>query len=415
MNLQEFPEYRPRPPDAPTALDGVRVVEFAHFIAGPFAGTILANFGADVVKVEAPGRGDEFRYYPPGPPELRDQGAPYLWANRNKRSVTLDLKSEAGLAVARDLVRSADVIIENFSGDVMHRFGLDYESCKELKPDIVYCSVSAYGKDGAFAGRLGFDTVAQAESGFFSLNGYADRPGVRAGSPVVDITTALMAANGIMAALHHRTRTGHGQQLQIALYESATLLTGYAPMQHLLCGFEPQRNGNDSPDTSPTAAFMSADRLFYVNCGNDRIYQRLCLEVLERPDLAEHPNLAHRDGRMERRRELFDVLQDIFRTMPWSHWQPRLLKAAIPSAEIRTLPDALRSPEARGLELVSRIPHPVLGWIPHVRLPLRMGETPAVDPRPAPAVGQDTDDVLAATLGYSAERIAALRRAGALG
>ncbi len=415
MTTDEFPEYTPRPAAAPKALDGVRVLEFAHFIAGPFAGTILANFGADVIKVEAPGRGDEFRYYPPAPPELPAEGAPYLWANRNKRSVTLDLKTEGGLAVARDLVRSADVIIENFSGDVMKRFGLDYASCKELRPDVIYCSVSAYGKDGPFAKRLGFDTVAQAESGFFSLNGYADRPGVRAGSPVVDITTALMASNGILAALHHRTQTGEGQQMQIALYESATLLTGYAPLQHLLCGFEPKRNGNDSPDTSPTAAFMSADKLFYVNCGNTKIYQRLCLEVLERPHLVSDPTLAERDGRMARRQELFDILQDIFRTQPWSYWQPRLLKAGIPSAEIRTVPDALRSAEARNLGLVSRIAHPVLGTIPHVRLPLRMEGTPAVDPRPAPALGQDTQDVLAKTLGYDVERIDQLRQAGALG
>ena len=415
MNLDEFPAYAPRPPDAPLALDGVRVVEFAHFIAGPFAGTILANFGADVIKVEAPGRGDEFRYYPPAAPELRDQGAPYIWANRNKRSITLDLKSQDGLAVARDLVRSADVVIENFSGDVMMRFGLDYASCKALKNDIVYCSVSAYGKHGAFAKRLGFDTVAQAESGFFSLNGYADRPGVRAGSPVVDITTASMASNGILAALYHRARTGEGQQLQIALYESATLLTGYAPMQHLLCGFQPQRNGNDSPDTSPTAAFMSSDKLFYVNCGNTKIYQRLCIDVLERPDLANDPTLADRDGRMERRQELFELQQEIFKTRPWAYWQPRLVGASIPSAEIRNLPDALRSPEARSLDLVSRIEHPVLGWIPHVRLPLRMGGTPVADPRPAPSVGENTDEVLAGTLGYGADRIAQLRKGGALG
>ena len=415
MNQDEFPEYTPRQPGAPMALEGVRVVEFAHFIAGPFAATLLANFGADVIKVEAPGRGDEFRYYPPALPEMQDQGAPYIWANRNKRSITLDLKSEEGLSVARDLVNSADVVIENFSGDVMQRFGLDYASCKAIKHDIIYCSVSAYGKDGAFAKRLGFDTVAQAESGFFSLNGYADRPGVRAGSPVVDITTALMASNGILAALNYRARTGQGQQLQIALYESATLLAGYASMQNLLCGFEPQRNGNDSPDTAPTAAFMSADRPFYVNCGNSKIYQRLCIDVLERPDLASDPTLADRDGRMARRQELFDTLQEIFKTKPWAHWQARLAKASVPSAEIRTLPDALRSPEARSLELVTRIPHPVLGWIPHVRLPLRMSETPAADPRPAPSVGQDTDDVLASTLGYGFDRIAQLRKDGALG
>ena len=415
MNLDEFPEYKPRPAGAPKALDGVRVIEFAHFIAGPFAGTILANFGADVIKIEAPGRGDEFRYYPPGPPQLPDQGAPYLFANRNKRSITLNLKTPEGLAVARDLVKSADVIIENFSGDVMARFGLDYASCKAMNPGIVYCSISAFGKDGAFAKRLGFDTVAQAESGFFSLNGYADRPGVRAGSPVVDITTALMTSNGILAALHHRSRTGEGQQMQIALYESATLLTGYAPMQHLLCGFEPGRNGNTSPDTQPTAQFMAADKPFYINCGNDRIYQRLCSDVLERPDLCVHPHFSKRELRMEHRDELYDTLQAVFGTQPWSYWQERLLKAQVPSAEIKTVPDALRSEEARSLDLVSRVPHPKLGSIPHVRLPLRMEGTPSVDPLPAPSVGENTDDVLANTLGYDTARIAALRAAGGLG
>ena len=415
MNLDEFPEYKPRPADAPTALDGVRVIEFGHFIAGPLAATMLANFGADVIKVEAPGRGDEFRYYPPADPQLRDQGAPYIWANRNKRSITLDMKTAQGLATARDLVAGADVVIENFSGDVMKRFGLDYVSCKALKADIVYCSISAYGKEGAFASRLGFDTVAQAESGFFSLNGYADRPGVRAGSPVVDITTALMASNGVLAALNHRSRTGEGQQVRIALYESATLVAGYASMQHLLCGFEPQRNGNTSPDTSPTAQFMSADKPFYLNCGNSKIYQRLCIDVLERPDLASDPVFSDRHGRMEKQQELNDILQDLFVKQPWAYWQERLVRNSIPSAEIRTLPDALRSPEARSLELVSRIPHPVLGSIPHVRLPLRMDGTPVVDPLPAPCVGQDTEDVLARTLGYDTDRIAQLRKVGALG
>jgi len=415
MKLEEFPLYSPRPDDKPLALQNVRVVEFAHFIAGPFAGTLLANHGADVIKIEAPGRGDEFRYYPPAHSELPEQGAPYLWANRNKRSVALDLKTEEGLAVAKDLVRESDVVIQNFSSEVMRRFGLDFESCKALRDDIIYCSISAYGPTGPSSKRLGFDTVAQAESGFFSLNGYRDRPGVRAGSPVVDITTALMAANGILVALHHRDRTGQGQEMQIALYESATLLTGYATMQHLLCGFDPQRNGNDSPDTSPTAAFMASDRPFYINCGNTRIYERLCIEVLDRPDLATDPTLSDRDGRMAKRQELYDILQRIFETRPWSHWQPLLVKAAVPSAEIRSVPDALRSPEARALELVSQIPHPVLGSMPHVRLPLRMNETPAANPRPAPAVGQDTHDVLAETLGYDADRIDALKQQGVFG
>lgn len=415
MSLEEFPEHKPRPPNAPLALEGVRVVEFAHFIAGPFAGTVLANFGADVIKVEVPGRGDEFRYYPPRPAELPDQGAPYLFANRNKRSITLDLKTPQGLEVARDLVRGADVLIENFSGDVMARFGLDYESCRAMNKGLVYCSISAFGKDGPFAKRLGFDTVAQAQSGFFSLNGYADRPGVRAGSPVVDITTALMTSNGILAALHHRHRTGEGQQLQIALFESAILLNGYTPMQHLLCGYEPGRNGNTSPDTQPTDHFMAADKPFYINCGNDRIYHRLCHDVLQRPELTTDPRFASREGRMANRDALYQAVQEVFGQQPFEYWRDRLLNAQVPSAEIRTVPEALRSEEARSLDLVSKLPHPVLGWVPHVRLPLRMQGTPTADPRPAPSVGENTEEVLAQTLGYDQARIAALRAAGALG
>ncbi len=184
----EFPEHTPRPAGAPRALEGIRVVDFSHFIAGPFATMILADMGAEVIKVEAPGRGDDLRRYPPLHPDLK-HGAPFLWTNRNKRSVALDLKSPEGLQVARELIATADVVVENFSAGVMERLGLDYESCRKLKSEIIYCAVSAYGRDGAFADRLGFDPIAQVESGFVSMNGYADREGARALSPVMDIST----------------------------------------------------------------------------------------------------------------------------------------------------------------------------------------------------------------------------------
>ncbi|MGE0097423.1 MAG: CaiB/BaiF CoA transferase family protein [Hydrogenophaga sp.] len=414
-NLEaEFPVHTPRPSNAPKALEGVRVVDFTHFIAGPFATMVMADMGADVIKVETPGRGDEFRHYPPVHAELPAQGAPYLWSNRNKRSAALNMKTPEGLAVVRELVAKADVVVENFSTGVMERFGLDYESCRKLNPKLIYCSVSAYGREGEFADRLGFDPIAQAESGFISMNGYSDRQGVRTLSPVIDISTATMACNAILGALLARHRTGEGQSIEVALFDNAVLMTGYAALQHLFTGAVPQRHGNTSPDTCPSGVFMSQDKPFYINCGNDKIFHRLMAQVIERPDLAADPVLSDRNGRMAKRKEIFEMLEEIFAKQPWSYWQPRMRAASIPCGEVRNVGDALRSPEARARNLVTRVEHPVIGWLPNVALPIRYSGTPVADPKPAPAVGQHTEEVLRETLGYSEERIAALRATGAL-
>jgi crotonobetainyl-CoA:carnitine CoA-transferase CaiB-like acyl-CoA transferase len=408
----EFPEHAPRRAGAPKALDGIRVVDFTHFIAGPFATMMLADMGADVIKIEALGRGDEFRYYPPAHPDDKTLGAPYLWANRNKRSIAIDLKSPDGLKIARDLIATADVVAENFSTGVMERLGLGYEACKALNPELIYCSISAYGREGAFADRLGFDPIVQAESGFVSMNGYADRDGVRALSPVMDISTAMMACNAMLGALVARERAGQGQAIEVALFDNAVLMTGYATLQHLFTGAEPQRHGNTSPDTCPSGVFPAADKSFYINCGNDKIFHRLMTQVLDRPDLAADPELADRNGRIARRAELFRILEEAFAQRPWSYWQTRMRSAAIPCGEVRTVGETLRSAEARERRIVSRVRHPELGWLPNIELPIRYSGTPIADPAPAPAIGQHTDEVLRDTLGYSAQHVAALVREG---
>jgi crotonobetainyl-CoA:carnitine CoA-transferase CaiB-like acyl-CoA transferase len=412
--FEELPLHKPRPAGAPTALEGIRVVDFTHFIAGPFATTIMAEMGADVIKVETPGRGDEFRHYPPVHPDLPAQGAPHMWTNRNKRSVAVNLKTPEGLAVVRELIAKADVVAENFSTGVMERFGLDYESVKKINPRIIYLSVSAYGREGEFADRLGFDPIAQAESGFISMNGYGDRQGVRTLSPVVDISTAMMGCNAILGALIARGRTGEGQLIEIALFDNAVLMTGYAAMQHLFSGVDPQRHGNTSPDTCPSGVFESKDKPFYINCGNDKIFHRLAEQVLERPDLANDPVLSDRNGRISRRAELFKLLEEAFAQHPWDYWQPRMRAASIPCGEVRTVGAALRSKEAAARGLVTRIEHPVVGWMPNIAMPFRMSGTPVVDPVVAPAVGQHTDEVLSEVLGYDAQRLEALRATGAL-
>lgn len=410
----DFPEHSPRPTAAPTALAGLRVVDFSHFIAGPFATMMLADMGADVIKIEAPGRGDDFRQYPPIHPNLA-QGAPFLWSNRNKRSVALNLKSEQGLAVARELIAIADVVVENFSTGVMERLGLDYARCRTHNPRLIYCSVSAYGREGQFADRLGFDPIAQAESGFVSMNGYADRQGVRALSPVMDISTAMMACNAILGALLARERGGEGQFVEVALFDNAVLMTGYATMQHLFTGEEPRRQGNTSPDTCPSGVFQSRDKAFYINCGNNKIFQRLMAQVLERPDLADHPDYATGQGRIRHRETLFAVLSDLFAQHPWAYWQVRMRAAGVPCGEVRSVGEAIRSPEARERKLVTRIKHPTVGWLPNVALPIRYSHTPLADPVAAPSVGQDTREVLRELLSYDDERLGELDAAGAFG
>ena len=410
----EFPEHTPRPSGAPNALDGIRVIDFSHFIAGPFATMILADMGAEVIKIEVPGRGDDLRRYPPVDKEL-GLGAPFLWTNRNKRSVALDLKSESAVGIVRELIATADVIVENFSTGVMERFGLDYQSCRKIRPQLIYCSVSAYGRDGPYADRLGFDPIAQVESGFVSMNGYADREGVRTLSPVMDISTAMMASNAILGALVARERTGLGQAVELSLFDSAVLMTGYATMQHLFTGANPQRDGNTSPDTCPSGVFQAKDCAFYINCGNDKIFQRLMSQVLDRDDLASAEIYATGSDRIGRRDELFALLGEAFAQQPWAHWQARMRAAGVPHGQVRSVGDAIRSPEARERRIVTRIPHDRVGWVPNVSLPIRYSETPIADPVAAPAVGQHTESVLRELLRYDDRRMVSLAEAGAFG
>lgn len=413
--INALPVHESAPTSAPPALQGLRVADFTHFIAGPLATMTLADFGANVIKIEAPERGDDFRHYPTVDPEIPAQGSAFLWSNRNKKSLALDMKSEAGLAIAKELISQADVLVENFSTGVMERFGLDYETCAKLNPKLIYCSVSAYGREGPYADRLGFDPIAQAESGFISMNGYSDRQGVRTGAAVMDVATAMTATNAILLALIARQRDGIGQRIEVALFDTAVVMTGFGAMQHLTTGYEPQRNGNTSPDTCPSGVFMSQDKPFYINCGNDKIYQRLFEQVLNRPDLANDPVLSKRENRLKNRDFLFEVMNEAFAKQPWSHWAPLLRTANVPSGHVKTLGEALASDEARSRGLVTRIPHPVKGWIPNIASPIRLSRTPAVPPVAAPAVGADTASVLHNELHCSEERLNELRMAGAFG
>lgn len=411
----ELPEHQAQGSPAHGALAGIKVVDFSHFLAGPLATMMLGDLGAQVVKIESPGRGDEFRHFGPMHPDLPMQGAPFIWANRNKRSLALNLKGEAGREVARELIRGADVLVENFSAKVMQRLGFDYDTCKALNPRLVYCSVSAYGRDGAFADRFGFDPIIQAESGIISMNGYPDREGVRNAAPMVDISTAMMASNMILAALIARGTSGVGQRVEVSLYETGMVMTGFAGMQNLFSGKDPQRNGNNSPDSSPTGVFQASDRAFYINCASTRIFERLCRQVLNRPDLAGDDAYRDAPARLANRQQLVDLLQSAFGQHPWSYWGPLMFDAGIPCGPLRTVGEAMTAPETVDRKVISRIPHPVVGWLPNIASPMHLSGNPLAQPTPAPALGGDTEQVLAEMLGYNDDRIAQLRAAGAFG
>lgn len=410
-----LPEYSQRDPNAPLALEGIRVLDFSHFLAGPYATMVLADMGAEVIKVEAPERGDNFRHYPPLSPELPGQGGAFLWTNRNKFSLEIDLKTKAGLQVARELVAEADVLIENCSTGVMDRLGLGYDVCSKLNKKLIYCSVSAYGREGKSADRSGFDPIVQAESGFMDMNGYPDRDGVRSGPAVMDISTGAMASNAILGALFARDRFGTGQYIEVALFDTAVTMSGFAVMQYLLTGKVPGRHGNSSPDSSPSGLFHCKDKAFIINCGTTLLFQRLFEKVVNRPDIANDPSFFDRSDRLARTDELFAILEKEFATQTWEVLEPRLRQANVPAGVIRNVAEAMESDVVRDRQLVSRIPHPVIGWLPNVASPIRFSKTPVRDPAVPPAIGEHSEQVLKNVLGYGPEKIQTLTAAGVFG
>jgi formyl-CoA transferase len=393
-------------------LEGLRVVDFSHFIAGPLCTMILADLGADVIKIEnAVVNGDALRTFQP---QQKGESAAFLWANRNKRSVALDLTNAAARDIARELIATADVVVENFSSTVMKRFGLDYASVSPANPQLVYCSISAYGRNGPLADRTGFDPVVQAESGFMALNGDPDGDPQRTGPAVMDMSTGMMASNAVLAALMAREQTGIGQQVEVALFDVATTMLGFHAMNYLVSGRAPPRFGNNSRDTAPMGVFEAADGQIYLAVANDRLFQRLATDVLDRPDLAEQAAFRTNRDRTSNREQLFSVLNGIFATQARDHWLRRMRTAGVPAGAVRELPDAMASEEIAARGRITRIPHPRLGTVPNIASPIRLEGTPTVAPVAAPLLGQHTAEVLA-ELGYTREHISGLEQAGALG
>lgn len=395
------------------ALAGIRVADFSHFLAGPVCTMILGDLGADVIKIEKVDGGDDFRRVLPA--VSATEGGPFIWGNRNKRSLALDLKDPDGIGIAREIVSKSDVLVENFSGGVMDRFGLGYEAMSELNPRLIYCSVSAYGRSGPYKDRLGFDPVAQAESGYMSMNGYPADPGMRSGPSIIDTSTGMAASNAVLAALFARERYGIGQFIDCVLFDQAVLMAGFHAMNYLVSGIVPPRFGNDSRDTVPTAAFQTSNGPFYVTCSNDRTYHRLAGQAMGRPDLAEHPDFITNSLRVRNRDRLLKILGDIFATDTRENWSDRLRTAGVPGGPINSLDEAFSSDLMKARGLVTSLPHAGGGTVPNIALAYRLSGTPLAHPVAAPVLGQHSEEVLRDLLGYSPEEIEKLSQRGVIG
>ncbi|CAN7331763.1 CoA transferase [Phenylobacterium sp. LjRoot225] len=397
-------------PSGPGPLTGVRLIDFTRVLAGPFATQILGDLGAEVIKIENPLGGDDTRAIRPSA-ELGGETAFFLSLNRSKQSVAIDLKSEAGREIVPDLIATADVLVENFTGAVMRRFQLDYASLRERFPKLIYCSVSGYGRTGRNADAAGYDSPLSAEAGALALNAYAGQPAVLGGIPYTDISTALNATIGILAALQARTRDGKGQHVDIAMFDSTLANLSYVGCEFLTSGRETALYERQS--AGPRGQFDTADGEITISCGKDKMFRALCAHVLERPEWLDDPQYATLAERMRNEAAFLADIGAIFRTQPSAVWSERCKRAGIPCGAVRTPGEALLSPEASERGLVFGLPHPTAGVAPVIAQPFQFSETPVRYEVP-PLLGQHTKQVLQALLGYEDSHVAELAASGAI-
>jgi len=394
------------PTDLPLA--DIRVIDCSRVLAGPYAAMVLADMGADVIKIERPGSGDDTRRW--GPPFVGGESAYYFSANRNKRSLTLNLKDERGKEILRRLVRKADVLIENFKTGTCERLGLGYEDLKKINPGLVYCSITGYGVSGPLAHKPGYDFMVQAAGGIMSITGPAEGEPHKVGVAIVDVTAGLYAANAIQAALRYRDRTGEGQRIDISLYESQIAWLINVASAYLVSGEPPKRYGNAHPNIVPYETFPTANGYIAAGAGNDAQFQRLC-RILGIPHIAEAQRFRTNPDRVRNRDVLIPILRERFRTRPTEAWIPLLDEAYIPCAPINTIEQVFAHPQTHARQMVVEVPHPTAGSIKMVGLPYKLSETPLGIYRHPPLLGEHTNEVLE-TLGYTPEEIAALQEDG---
>ncbi|MGI9408150.1 MAG: CaiB/BaiF CoA transferase family protein [Hyphomicrobiaceae bacterium] len=393
-------------------LQGVQVIELAHIMAGPVCGLMLADMGADVIKVEKADGGDDTRRFLP--PDINGESAAFMMMNRNKRGIALDLKSDEGRNALLTLVRDADILIENYRHDTMEKLGLGYETLSNINPGLVYCEISGFGRSGPLAKQGGFDLVAQGMSGLMSITGEGpDRPPVKCGAPVSDITAGILGAMGCLAAYTHRLKTGVGQRVDTSLFEAAVTQTYWQSAITMATGNPPGPMGSAHPLNAPYESFETADRWINVGGANQRNWMRM-LDVIEALELAEDPRFLTNEDRLNNRAALARILAPYFKAQPSQHWLDALAEAGVPAGPVLDIAEMHAHPQTVAREMVPTVVHPVAGSMQTLGLPVKFSATPGGVTKPAPRLGEHTEEVLSAA-GISVDRIESLIAAQAGG
>ena len=400
-------------------LDGVKVLDLTRALAGPFCTLMLGDYGADVIKIEMPGSGDDTRKW--GPPFIGAESAYFLSVNRNKRSLTLNLRDEQAQTIFRQLAADADVIVENFTPGVMGRFNLGYDDIRAVNPAIVYCSISGFGATGPYRSRPAYDQIMQGISGLMSITGDLGGDPQKVGIAVTDIGAGMWAAFAVMTALFHRNRSGGngaggaavGQHIDLSMLDAQVAWMTYQAGYYFATGEAPKRLGAAHPTLVPYQAFMGKDgKYFNVAVGSDRLWERFCAGI-NRPDLKDHPDYADNGVRVNHRAQLVPLLQEYFLTRDADDWVADLQAVSVPAGPINDLADVFGDPQVRHREMLLEMPHPTLGNIQQTGLPIKFSETPGVLDQPPPLLGEHNRQILT-RLGYSDAAVDGMARDGVI-
>ena len=394
---------RTRPP-----LHGVRVIDMTRVLAGPFCTMSLGDMGAEVIKVAEPGKGDDTRGWPPF---VHGEATYFLSVNRNKKSLTLDLKAPDGQEILRRLLASADVVVENFRPGTMERLGFGYETLKRANPRLIYCSISGFGESGPEAHRPGYDLIVQGESGVMDITGFPDGPPVKVGNSIGDLVAGMAAAQGITLALLSRSQTGKGQKVEIGMLDVMASLLTYQAGLYWNAGGRPARRGNEHPSIVPYEVFKAQDVYITLGVANNSLWDRTC-KALDRPDLIKDPRFDTEANRVTNRKVLVPLLNEILGARPADEWLARLDKAGVPAGRIKSVAEVCESAHLRARGMMVSLAHPKAGSIRVMGVPVRLHDTPGGAQAAPPLLGQHTDEVLTKLLRMPKARVEKLRAAG---
>jgi CoA:oxalate CoA-transferase len=388
------------------ALEGIRVLDVSRLLTGPFCTMLLADLGAEVIKVEVPGRGDDARLF--GPFTNGESGY-FMTLNRNKKGITLDLRKDEGKIIFRDLVKQCDILLENFTLGTMDEWGLGYDVLKEINPGLIFASITGFGQTGPYAHRVAFDAIAQAMGGLMSITGYPDTPPTRVGTSLGDINAGLFMSTGILAALHYRTRTGHGQKIDISMHDAMISILENAVVRHTMAGENPTRIGSRHASVAPYDVFKAKDGFIVIACANEATWQRLCRAMGAERFIQDERFLLNAN-RAKNVEPLKEIIENWSQKLTIEEALQVLESNAVPSAPVTTIDKLVSDPHVLAREMIVETDHPVAGKVKIPGAAIKMSKTPGRVETPAPSLGQHTEVVLTELLGYDQEKITRLKQ-----